>query len=151
MVQHGEIKVLNVAEKPSVARALAQVFRNCHGPGGGMAVRDRGSQRDVHELFTHENVHFPNVYTQGDGRTVNGPCTCVCECVCLSVAIATTCRRHCMMLHILSKFNEPNSFSLFPYPLSFPSHSDTTYYDNDIGSWPFGSTRFYTRVWLDEV
>lgn len=73
MVQHGEIKVLNVAEKPSVARALAQVFRNCHGPGGNGAVRDRGSQRDVHELFIHENVHFPNVYSQGDGRTINGP------------------------------------------------------------------------------
>ena len=75
VIQHnGEIKVLNVAEKPSVARALAQVFRNCHGPGGGAAaVRDRGSQRDVHELFTHENVHFPNVYSQGDGRMINGP------------------------------------------------------------------------------
>ena len=75
--QYGrEIKVLNVAEKPSVARALAQVFRNCHGPGGpASAVRDRGSQRDVHELFTHENVHFPDVYIQGDGRTVNGPGT----------------------------------------------------------------------------
>jgi DNA topoisomerase III len=82
MVQNGEIKVLNVAEKPSVARALAQVFRNCHGTGGPgvAAVRDRGSQRDVHELFTHENVHFPNVYTQGDGRTVHGPCTCCCCC-----------------------------------------------------------------------
>jgi hypothetical protein len=67
----GEIKVLNVAEKPSVARALAQVFRNCHGPT--VRVQDRGSQRDVHELFIHENVHFPNVYTQGDGRIVNGP------------------------------------------------------------------------------
>ena len=73
MVQNGEIKVLNVAEKPSVARALAQVFRNCSGPGGAGAVRDRGSQRDVHELFTQENVHFPNVLMQGDGRTSNGP------------------------------------------------------------------------------
>ena len=76
MVQgHGEIKVLNVAEKPSVARALAQVFRTCHGPATAGAVRDRGSQRDVHEIFIHENVHFPNVYTQGDGRMVNGPGT----------------------------------------------------------------------------
>jgi DNA topoisomerase III len=77
MVQHNggvEVKVLNVAEKPSVARALAQVFRNCPGP-----VRDRGSQRDAHELFTQENVHFPNVFAQGDGRTVNGPSKFCCQ------------------------------------------------------------------------
>jgi hypothetical protein len=82
MVQQSEIKVLNVAEKPSVARALATVFGHMptitgHGGGGGGGgpVRDRGMHRDVHQVFTHENVHFPSVFAQGDGRIIQGPST----------------------------------------------------------------------------
>lgn len=45
--------VLNVAEKPSVARALAHVF------GQFPSARDCGMRRDVHQIFTHENVTFP--------------------------------------------------------------------------------------------
>jgi hypothetical protein len=69
------VTVLNVAEKPSVARALAQVFSRMPSPTSSVAVRDAGMQRDVHQIFTHENVHFPNVYTQGDGQTIQGPST----------------------------------------------------------------------------
>jgi DNA topoisomerase III len=62
-----ETKVLNVAEKPSVARALAAVFQTLPG------ARDRGMRRDVHQIFTHESVNFVHVYAQGDGRIMNGP------------------------------------------------------------------------------
>jgi hypothetical protein len=64
MVRSGETKVLNVAEKPSVARALAGVFGTMPG------ARDRGMRREVHQIFTHELVH---VNAQGDGRTMHGP------------------------------------------------------------------------------
>jgi DNA topoisomerase-3 len=67
MVQQQPVKVLNVAEKPSVARALADVFSRLPG------ARGSGMQRDVHPISTHENVHFPSVYSQGDGRMIQGP------------------------------------------------------------------------------
>jgi DNA topoisomerase-3 len=59
--------ILNVAEKPSVARALAEVFSRMEG------AIDRGMRRDAHQVFTHEQVRFPNVYAQGEGRIINGP------------------------------------------------------------------------------
>lgn len=59
--------VLNVAEKPSVARALASVFAQL--PGS----RERGMRREAAQIFTHENVCFPSVDVQGDGRIVQGP------------------------------------------------------------------------------
>jgi DNA topoisomerase III len=65
MVQ--EIKVLNVAEKPSVARALASVFGRLPG------ARDRGMRREAHQVFTHENVNFPSVLSQGHGHMIQGP------------------------------------------------------------------------------
>jgi DNA topoisomerase-3 len=68
------VVVLNVAEKPSVARALQAVFGrlpgavrrndNHHGRGGG---RPAGSN----EVFTHDHVSFPSVLQQtgvDDGR-----------------------------------------------------------------------------------
>jgi DNA topoisomerase III len=62
-----EIKVLNVAEKPSVARALASVFSRMPG------ARDRGMRREAHQIFTHENVNFPSVWSQGHGTMIQGP------------------------------------------------------------------------------
>jgi DNA topoisomerase III len=56
--------VLNVAEKPSVARALASVFSRMPG------VVDRGMRREEHQIFTHENVCFTNIFTQGHGRVI---------------------------------------------------------------------------------
>lgn len=58
---------LNVAEKPSVARALAGVFARLDG------ARDRGMRQDAHQVFTHENVRFPSVFQQGHGNPINGP------------------------------------------------------------------------------
>ena len=58
---------LNVAEKPSVARALAGVFARLDG------AQDRGMRQDAHQVFTHENVRFPSVFQQGHGQLVNGP------------------------------------------------------------------------------
>jgi DNA topoisomerase-3 len=54
--------VLNVAEKPSVARALAGVFNNMP------QSRDGGMRRDAHQIFTHENVCFPLIFSQGTGQ-----------------------------------------------------------------------------------
>ena len=58
--------VLNVAEKPSVARALARVFAAI--PGS----RDEGMIRNAHQIFTHTNVRFPSVFSQGNGVLING-------------------------------------------------------------------------------
>ena len=55
------LTILNVAEKPSVARALAGVFSRLP------QSRDRGVTRDTqssHQVFTHESVMFPYVYSQ---------------------------------------------------------------------------------------
>ena len=55
-----EIRVLNVAEKPSVARALAGVFNGM--PGS----RDRHARRNpAAQVFEHENVRFPEIFRQG--------------------------------------------------------------------------------------
>lgn len=59
--------VLNVAEKPSVARALAQVFENS--PGS----RPRNNhQSGPAQVFEIENVSFPSLMQQGHGRPVPG-------------------------------------------------------------------------------
>lgn len=59
------ITVLNVAEKPSVARALAQVF---------------GRQDDMQrpnniQVFRHSRVEFPHIFQQGNGVRMEGPLT----------------------------------------------------------------------------
>ena len=61
-----EPRVLNVAEKPSVARALAAVFAQMN-PG----VQDQGMRRDTHQVFTCEHVQFPAIRTQGNGQMRN--------------------------------------------------------------------------------
>jgi DNA topoisomerase-3 len=59
------IVVLNVAEKPSVARALAQVFSSTPGSRPGQSRRSGPAQ-----IFECENVNFPALFQQGSGRTV---------------------------------------------------------------------------------
>ena len=59
----GNFIVLNVAEKPSVARALAGVFAQTQGARDSGPVRGQAAQ-----IFTCDNVIFPYVMTQGDGR-----------------------------------------------------------------------------------
>eukprot|EP00979_Chaetoceros_neogracilis_P012060 scaffold3087_cov288-Chaetoceros_neogracile.AAC.9 len=59
----GPITILNVAEKPSVARALASVFAQTQGSRDLGPVRNQAAQ-----VFVCENVIFPNILIQGDGR-----------------------------------------------------------------------------------
>jgi DNA topoisomerase-3 len=59
--------VLNVAEKPSVARALSRVFGSM--PGS----TERPMERRDAQIFTHENVSFPDVMLQGSGQLATGP------------------------------------------------------------------------------
>ena len=73
--------ILNVAEKPSVARALASVFSRMPG------TVDRGMRREEHQIFTHENVTFTNVFIQGNGQLLNGP-------QCPHTMITTSVRGH---------------------------------------------------------
>jgi hypothetical protein len=145
MVQQSEIKVLNVAEKPSVARALATVFGHMptitgHGGGGGGPVRDRGMHRDVHQVFTHENVHFPSVFAQGDGRIIQGPSTYWWLVGWLDVLCTSAVHPSKMQLiHILYIY----------ICFSFLSRSDTTYHDHNIGTGTFSHTRFSSRIRLE--
>lgn len=64
---HGRV-VLNVAEKPSVARALASAFSRL--PDS----RDGGMRREAAQIFTHNHVCFPDIFTQAQGRAP-GPAT----------------------------------------------------------------------------
>lgn len=61
---------LNVAEKPSVARSLASVFGHMEGSVDGGQRRGEGG---ANQVFTHDNVRFPNVYVQGQGQNIQGP------------------------------------------------------------------------------
>lgn len=61
------LDVLNVAEKPSVARALAEAFGRM--PGS----QDAGMQRQANQVFTHRNVIFPSVRVQGNGQLLQQP------------------------------------------------------------------------------
>ena len=56
-----EPRVLNVAEKPSVARSLAAAFARMPG------AQDGGMRRDVHQVFTCQGCPFPALHAQGNG------------------------------------------------------------------------------------
>ena len=58
--------LLNVAEKPSVARSLAAVFHRMPQSREGAPMR-----REAAQIFTHENVVFPDIFTQANGRNGN--------------------------------------------------------------------------------
>lgn len=60
------IVVLNVAEKPSVGRALAQVFGSMPGSRTSQPPHSGGPA----QIFECENVHFPSLNQQGSGRAV---------------------------------------------------------------------------------
>ena len=57
--------VLNVAEKPSVARSLAQVFANTPG-----SRPNNNPRREAAQIFECDNVMFPPLHQQGQGRQV---------------------------------------------------------------------------------
>ncbi|CAB9506981.1 topoisomerase 3-alpha [Seminavis robusta] len=63
-----EIRVLNVAEKPSVARALAGVFSGMQG-----SRQHGGPRREAAQIFEHHNVRFPEIFRQGNGQRSNAP------------------------------------------------------------------------------
>ena len=56
-----QIKILNVAEKPSVARSLAQVFSQIPG------AQDEPMVRQEAQIFTAHGVAFPSIHSQGQG------------------------------------------------------------------------------------
>lgn len=68
MIDRRSPTILNVAEKPSVARSLADVFSRI--PGSV----DRGMRRQAHQIFTQDNVSFVNIFAQGHGRLLTEPC-----------------------------------------------------------------------------
>jgi DNA topoisomerase-3 len=68
MVHRREPVVLNVAEKPSVARALAQVFSRMNGSIDRGMTRANGNI----QIMRADNVAFPDIYCQGNGATING-------------------------------------------------------------------------------
>jgi DNA topoisomerase-3 len=59
--------LLNVAEKPSVARSLAAVFHRMPQSREGAPMR-----REAAQIFTHDNVVFPDIFTQANGGNGNG-------------------------------------------------------------------------------
>ena len=60
------IVVLNVAEKPSVARSLAQVFSSTPGSRPNHNHQHSGPA----QISEVQNVMFPALYQQGSGRPV---------------------------------------------------------------------------------
>ena len=67
MTYGGSITVLNVAEKPSVARALSGVFSRIPQSREQPPVRGQAAQ-----IFVIDNVQFPSVITQGTGNIIHG-------------------------------------------------------------------------------
>ena len=63
-----EVRVLNVAEKPSVARALVSVFASMQG-----SRESRPMRREAAQIFEHQNVRFPKIWLQGRGQVIQGP------------------------------------------------------------------------------
>ena len=60
------VQVLNVAEKPSVARALAGAFHRMPGARESAPMR-----REAAQIFTHDQVSFPPIFSQGSGQPSN--------------------------------------------------------------------------------
>lgn len=58
--------VLNVAEKPSVARSLSSAFSRMAGAREGAPAR-----REAAQIFTHDNVQFPDIFTQATNHAGN--------------------------------------------------------------------------------
>jgi DNA topoisomerase-3 len=110
------ITVLNVAEKPSVARALASVFARMPG------AQDQPMTRDVHQIFVQENVCFPSVYSQGRGQMMNGN-----QGLQSHTMITTSVRGHLASQDFASNYgwNKCRHVALFSAPIE-------TYYSPDM-------------------
>ena len=62
-----QVKILNVAEKPSVARSLAQVFSQIPG------AHDEPMVRREAQIFITHGVAFPSIHSQGQGVEIHQP------------------------------------------------------------------------------
>lgn len=120
------VTVLNVAEKPSVARALAGVFSRM--PGS----QDRPMERRDAQIFTHENVCFPSVMQQGSGQPVNGPSK-----YCMIESEIVVCA---LLLKIMP--------SLLTHMLPYYG-SRTAYYDYHLCERTSCQSRFPRCLWLE--
>ena len=107
------VTVLNVAEKPSVARALASVFSRMPG------AQERPSIRDAHQIFLQENVCFPLVFQQGQGQLIEGSAP--------HTMITTSVRGHLASQDFAPNYgwNKCRHVELFDAPIE-------TYYDTDM-------------------
>ncbi len=65
MTYGGSLTVLNVAEKPSVARALASVFDQIPQSRNQPPIPNQAAQ-----IFVIDNVQFPSITTQGSGTVI---------------------------------------------------------------------------------
>jgi DNA topoisomerase III len=136
MVQRNPPTILNVAEKPSVARSLAQVFSQI--PGSV----DRGMRRQEHQIFTHENVSFVDVFSQGNGRLLNAPCRA-------HTMITTSVRGHLASTAFPPEYgwNKVDPIALFEAPISILYKSDMEPLQRMIGN--LARTASAVILWLD--
>lgn len=107
------VTVLNVAEKPSVARALSSVFSRMPG------AQERPMIRDVHQIFLQENVCFPLVFQQGRGEMMGGSAP--------HTMITTSVRGHLASQDFAANYgwNKCRHVELFDAPIE-------TYYEADM-------------------
>lgn len=70
MPSNHQITVLNVAEKPSVARALAGVFAEMPQSRPNPNIRSNHSNNNI-QIFSCSNVTFPFVHSQGNGTFIS--------------------------------------------------------------------------------
>ena len=162
------VTVLNVAEKPSVARALAGVFSSM--PGSS----DRPMQRDAAQIFHCDNVRFPNVYAQGQGQPIQGPSTSTAHslCVCVGVSLSLCCcsdlsftvAEWILLPHVhpfVDPMYHPNR--LIPLSLSLSvcvcvcvclwlyKSSPTPHNGHNVGTRPSGQSRFRSSIRLVQL
>ena len=108
------ITVLNVAEKPSVARALSSAFDR-------LSNERARCERQAHQVFFHERVPFPSAATApGNGQHRQGP-------VVPHKMITTSVRGHLASQDFPAAFNwnQCDPVALFDAPIE-------TYYSDDM-------------------
>ena len=128
--------ILNVAEKPSVARALAGVFNRMP------QTRESAMRRDAAQIFTHENVCFPQIFSQAqEGRRPGPPAP--------HTMITTSVRGHLASIEFGAEYGwtRCDPIALFEAPLQ-------TIYKDDMQQLHTMLTRLSKNVqavilWLD--
>lgn len=136
MIRRRSPTILNVAEKPSVARSLADAFKRM--PGSV----DRGMRRQEHQIFTQENVSFVNVFAQGQGRLLTEPCQA-------HTMITTSVRGHLASIEFqpLFRWSKVNPITLFDAPIAASYKQDMEPLQRMIGD--LARTVSAVILWLD--